>query len=171
MHKRHLRARTSVKASIPLAVLSALMLALGRSACSRSASEPGEVRAPGPTAPGAAQTSEGGQVTVKVTWKGAQGADAGPVFAVALDTHSVDLDGIDLRTLAVLRTSDGREAQPTSWNAPKGGHHREGELTFPATATDGSPLNGATTETITLTIRDIAGVAERSFQWSPQAPK
>jgi hypothetical protein len=97
MHERHLRARTA-RALISLVILAALMLVLGLSACSRSASERAESRAPDPAAPGAAQTSEGGQVTVKVTWKGTQGADAGPVFAVALDTHSVDLDGIDLRS-------------------------------------------------------------------------
>jgi hypothetical protein len=72
------------------------------------------------------QTNEGGQVTIKTTW---QGRGAGPVFAVVMDTHAVDLDGYDLKQLAVLRTDDGREVQPIGWDAPKGGHHRSGTLT------------------------------------------
>lgn len=60
---------------------------------------------------GMLQTSEGGQVTVAATW---QGPTAGLVFRVALDTHSVDLGGYDLRELAVLRTDQGREVRPSS---------------------------------------------------------
>lgn len=50
------------------------------------------------------QTNEGGQVTIQVTW---QSRSAGPVFHVAMGTHAVDLDGYDLRQLAVLRTDQG----------------------------------------------------------------
>ena len=39
------------------------------------------------------RTNEGGQITVKVTW---QGRNAGPVFAVEMDTHVVNLDGYDM---------------------------------------------------------------------------
>ncbi len=108
------------------------------------------------------QSSEGGQVTVKVTW---QGASAGPVFKVVMDTHAVDLDGYDLRQTAVLRTGDGRELRPTGWDAPKGGHHREGLLTFPATTPDGTPVIIAG-RTLELVIRDVAAVPERKFQWT-----
>jgi hypothetical protein len=87
------------------------------------------------------------------------------VFDVVLDTHSVDLDAIDLRQLAVLRTSDGREARPTGWDAPKGGHHRSGTLAFPASAADGAPLIGQETQTITLVIQNVAGVPARTFTW------
>ncbi|MBI4498056.1 MAG: hypothetical protein HY689_09180 [Chloroflexi bacterium] len=117
----------------------------------------------------ATQTSEGGQVTVEVTWKG---PNAGPAFTVVMDTHAVDLDGYDLRQLAVLRTDQGAQAQPTDWDAPKGGHHRSGTLTFPATAPDGSALLGPNTRSIELIIRNVAGVAERTFRWtlSPLVP-
>jgi hypothetical protein len=57
----------------------------------------------------ATQLSEGGQVTVKATW---QGLSAGPVFAVAMDTHMVNLDGYDLKQLAMLRIDGGREVRP-----------------------------------------------------------
>ena len=104
---------------------------------------------------------EGGQVTVAVTWAG---PSAGPVFAVALDTHSVDLDGIDLGRLALLKTPAG-DLSPSAWSAPRGGHHRSGELRFPATLPNGRPtLDGGPVE---LEIRDVAGVSERSFQWQP----
>jgi hypothetical protein len=105
---------------------------------------------------------DGGQVTVRVTW---DGPAAGPVFDVVLDTHAVDLDGYDLTRLATLRTDDGREIAPASWEAPKGGHHRSGRLVFPATSPDGTALlSGA--RGVELLIRDVAGVPERSFRWA-----
>jgi len=125
---------------------------------------------PADTAPAAAvsgavtQTNEGGQVTIKATW---QGPGAGPIFDVVLDTHAVDLDGYDLTQLALLRIDGAREIRPTGWDAPKGGHHRAGTLTFPATAADGSALIVPDTRTIELVIRDIAGVPERVFRWTP----
>jgi hypothetical protein len=70
-------------------------------------------------------------VTIAVTW---QGAEAGPVFNVALDTHSVDLDAVDLSKAAMLRTDPGVQVRPVGWDAPKGGHHRSGTLAFPTTA-------------------------------------
>ena len=109
------------------------------------------------------QTSDGGQVVVKVTW---QGPDAGPVFAVVLDTHSVDLDGYDLAQLSVLRVEDGREVQPSGWDAPKGGHHRKGTLTFPVTGEDGKAIVGPGTGEFELIIRDVAGVPERVLRWT-----
>jgi len=109
------------------------------------------------------QANSDGQVTVKATW---QGRAAGPVFTVALDTHAVALDGYDLQQLATLRVDGGQTVQPVAWDAPKGGHHRSGTLTFPATAADGSPLIRASTRTVELVIRDIAGVPERVLRWT-----
>jgi hypothetical protein len=84
-----------------------------------------------------------------------------------MDTHSVPLDGYDLRQLAVLRTDQGIELTPNGWDAPVGGHHRKGTLTFPATASDGQPVLTTTTREVELVIRDVAGVPERSFRWLP----
>lgn len=109
------------------------------------------------------QTNEGGQITIKVT---RQGRNAGLVFAVEMDTHVVNLDGYDLRQLAVLRTDRGQEIQPTSWNAASGGHHRNGMLTFPATAASGMPLIRPDTRSITLVIRNVGDVSERMFTWT-----
>lgn len=91
------------------------------------------------------------------------GKSAGPVFAVAMGTHAVDLDGYDLRQLAVLRTDKGQELQPASWNAPTGGHHRSGMLIFPATFADGTAVIGTNTRSIELIIRNVAGIAERTL--------
>jgi hypothetical protein len=112
---------------------------------------------------GATQTNEGGQVTIAATW---QGSGAPTVFTIAMNTHAVDLDSYDLKQLAVLRIDSGREVQPTSWDAPKGGHHRSGTLTFPATGADGKPLIASGTHMIELVIHDIEGVPERSFHWT-----
>jgi hypothetical protein len=121
--------------------------------------------APAAAAPGvAAQTSEGGQVTIEATWRG---PSAGAVFDVVMSTHAVDLDGYDLTQLAVLRVNGAGEIHPANWDAPKGGHHRQGTLTFPTTASDGSALIGPDTRTIELVIRDIAGVPERVLRWTP----
>lgn len=111
----------------------------------------------------AAQTNEGGQVTVEVSWSNPSGE---PVFQVTMNTHSVDLDRVDLRQLALLRTDQGREARPSGWDAAPGGHHRAGTLAFPTTTADGSPLIEPTTRTVELTMSDVAGVPERVFRWT-----
>lgn len=141
---------------LPVVVLAAALLA----ACGGSTSTP-KAGADEPARGGqATQTSEGGQVTVKVTWRG---ADTGPSFAVVMDTHSVDLDRIDLADRALLRVDGETEVRPLGWDAPKGGHHREGTLTFPSETAGIGPG----TRTVELVIRDVAGVPERIFRWSP----
>lgn len=114
-------------------------------------------------ATGGTRTVEGGGVTISATWAG---PGAGPVFAVALETHRVDLDGYDLGRLAVLRADEGAEIAASGWDAPTGGHHREGTLTFPTVDHDGRPTVDQGTRTLRLIIRDVAGVPERSFAWS-----
>lgn len=109
------------------------------------------------------QTNVGGGVTVKV---GRLEAADTVAFKVVLDTHSVNLDAFDLAQLAVLRTSSGEEIAPLAWDAPAGGHHREGTLSFPATTADGAQILQSDGRQIVLVIRDIAGVAERAFSWT-----
>ena len=111
---------------------------------------------------GATQTNEGGQVTIAATW---QGSGTETIFNVAMNTHAVDLDGYDLKQLAVLRFDGRREVRPIGWEAPKAGHHRSGVLTFPAAGADGTPLITSGAHTIELVIRDVAGVPERVFAW------
>lgn len=140
------------------------LLGLVLSACAGPESGQTDGDSSGAAQAGAAtRTSEGGQVTVKVTWDGTIDP---PAFTVVMDTHAVDLDGYDLGQLAVLRTDQGQEMHPAAWVAPKGGHHREGQLTFPAIAADGGPLIGPGTRAIELVLRDVAGVPERIFRWT-----
>ena len=154
-------ARTSAERErpAPLLLLVAGLIAVVASACGGSQQNAAATAA----STSLRQSSDAGNVTVDVTWKGSA---AGPVFTVAMNTHSVDLDGYDLRTLAVLRTDQGIEVQPASWDAPQGGHHREGTLTFPTTTADGKPLLGPETRSFALTIRGIAGVPERTLRWT-----
>ena len=78
-------------------------------------------------------------------------------FDIALNTHSVDL-GYDLTQIATLSSDAGEKVQPTKWNGPAGGgHHRKGILSFPQLKNRG--------RTLTLTVRGIADVPERTFTW------
>lgn len=108
------------------------------------------------------QVNAGGDVTIRVTW---QGPDAGMAFGVVLDTHTVDLDAYDLSNMVVLRTDEGRETAPLRWEAPKGGHHREGNLVFSDKALDGRPFISAGTRSVELVIYKLADVPTRSFTW------
>lgn len=103
-------------------------------------------------------TDAQGQVTVQVTprafgeerWK----------FDVVLDTHSVDLD-YDMTAVAALSDGGGTAYKPVAWEgAVPGGHHREGVLVF-------APIDPIP-PSVTLTIRGVGGVSERSFTWNTQ---
>jgi hypothetical protein len=109
------------------------------------------------------QTAQAGQVTIKATW---EGAENGPLFTVVLDTHAVNLDAYDLVKLAVLRTDQAGDVLPIGWDAPAGGHHRQGTLTFPLTRADGSPTLPAETRQIELSIREVGGVPETVLTWT-----
>jgi hypothetical protein len=95
------------------------------------------------------QRHEAGAVTVVVSWL----ADPTPTARVALDTHSVDLDGFDLTQLARVRLDGGAWIPATTWDAPKGGHHRAGTLSFGSL----DPQVFASARVIELEVRDVAG--------------
>lgn len=113
------------------------------------------------TAPinGPVQSSSGGAVTVDVKWLSAEKEIL--VFAVSLNTHSVNLDQYDLGKLAVLRDDGGNEYNPTSWKSAPGGHHRKGTLTFAVP----DSLSQKKAKYLELILRDVAGVAERAIKW------
>jgi hypothetical protein len=78
-------------------------------------------------------------------------------FEVRMSTHSVDL-GQDMVAVTMCRDDQGREYLPVSWQgSPPGGHHRQGILEFPAL--EGNP------DRVTLIIKNIANVPERTFEW------
>ena len=82
-------------------------------------------------------------------------------FEVALDTHSIDLS-MDLAALATLTTDTGQSVQATVWDAPLGGHHVSGILSFPASVEGKALLDGASR--LTLIIKDV-DAPERVFAW------
>ena len=100
--------------------------------------------------------SEGG-VTAKVTYLNPKSNDE-PRFQVILDTHSVNLDAHDVKTVAVLRDDTGKTYIATVVESKGGGHHRETVVSFPKL----SP--GA--KRVELVIKDLGGVKERSFAWN-----
>lgn len=102
------------------------------------------------------QTHSGGGVTIKVTYQNPKGTEDAR-FQVVLDTHSVNLDGYDLKTLGLLREETGKTYQPMKVENKGSGHHREIVIIFPKASPEAKNLE--------LVLRDIAGVKERSFRW------
>ncbi len=102
------------------------------------------------------QTNAGGSVTVSVTYLNPEGAEDAR-FQVALNTHSIDLDGYDLKTLALLRDNTGKSYQPAQVENEGGGHHRRILMIFPKPSPKAKKLE--------LVIKDLAGVKERVFHW------
>ena len=105
----------------------------------------------------ATQRNEGGQVTVVATWTGPA---AGAAIDIALDTHSIDLDQLDLAD-ATVRNDRGETLTARPWAAPTGGHHREGTLTFDGNAEEF--LAGA--RWMELVLVGVGGVPERTLRW------
>jgi len=78
-------------------------------------------------------------------------------FEVSLNTHAGSIDA-DLVTVSELLDDQAQVYKPLSWegSAP-GGHHRQGVLKF-------NPISPKP-KSIELKIKNIGGVAERSFKW------
>lgn len=107
------------------------------------------------------RTDEQGVVVVIVTPLNLDQSAETLDFDVALDTHSIDLS-MDLAQMAELSTDKGVVIKPIKWDAPMGGHHVAGTLSFPAKMDGISVLAGATT--LTITMKDVAA-PERIFTW------
>jgi hypothetical protein len=164
----------NLKYFLPLAFL----LVLSVTACSGPSSgvsaEPTEPTGQVPTSSGAetrdqssVQTGETvsdeqGQVVVTVTPLNLNNPNTTLNFEVVLDTHSVDLS-MDLAPLAMLSSDNGLTVQAANWDAPRGGHHVSGILSFPAEVEGTALLAG--TSRLTLTIRNV-DVPERTFVWN-----
>lgn len=87
-------------------------------------------------------------------------------FMVSLDTHSVDLSGIDIVKEAVLRDGKGRTLKPLGWRPlSEDSHHRSGLLLFSKSATGMTPTAADQLKEIQLVLSNLAGVRERVLQW------
>tara|TARA_B100000508_G_scaffold89939_1_gene70076 strand:+ start:854 stop:1327 length:474 start_codon:yes stop_codon:yes gene_type:complete len=102
------------------------------------------------------QTDDTGPVSVTV--KPLSLSDSGDwTFELTLQTHSVDLT-MDIVESVVLIAGDGSEIKPTSWDGdPPEGHHRTGIVSFSAPDSD--------SQSITIEVRNVAGVPAREFSW------
>jgi hypothetical protein len=82
-------------------------------------------------------------------------------FRVALDTHSVPLDGYRFDSIVFLRDEAYHWSSPTGLEAVSGsGHHRQAIVKFPRPS-------GAV-ELLEMVVTDVAGVKERHFRWKLQ---
>lgn len=111
---------------------------------------------------GEIQLDDQGAVEVAVTPLNLNAPDGSLNFNVGLNTHSVDLS-MDLALLATLETDRGLGVQAISWEAPRGGHHVSGVLSFPTTS-DGKPLLEGASRLI-LRIQDM-DAPQREFTWN-----
>jgi hypothetical protein len=103
-----------------------------------------------------------GPVTVVVTLIPPATPGAPLKAKIVLDTHSVGLDGIAFERAVVMRTG-GTDVSPTAVEqATGGGHHRNAVLVFPPPAQPGP---------VQIVVKDVGGVAERSFSWELPPPR
>lgn len=115
-----------------------------------------------------AQRDTTGAVAVQAAWDFERTTRTSIHLMVLMETHTVNLDNVDLSTLAVLRNDKGRQVTPAVWDAPPGGHHRSGTLVFSVDEND-PPLIERETEYIELVISGVAGVPQRVLHWDLEA--
>ena len=108
------------------------------------------------------QYDDQGAVEVTVTPLNLNAPNGSLNFNVGLNTHSVDLS-MDLALLSTLEADNGLGVQAASWDAPRGGHHVSGVLSFPLTSDGALMLEGASQ--VILRIQDV-DAPERKFSWS-----
>lgn len=147
-----------------------LLLSLALVACAPAQSAPLQTDAQPASASSDSSQTDAGDVT-RSDQQGAVTVEVKPLnlvnpsdqleFDVVMDTHSVDLS-MDLATLATLTTDTGIIVQAAAWDAPRGGHHVEGKLIFPATKDGKSILDGASKLTLTIVNVDAPS---RAFEW------
>jgi hypothetical protein len=103
-----------------------------------------------------------GQVRASVTPQNlSKTADAWR-FEVRFNTHVTPITQ-DMVAVASLSDGEGPGEKPTAWEGdPPGGHHRRGVLVF-------KPMNPMPA-TITLHIRQVGGIADRTFTWNLASP-
>jgi len=103
------------------------------------------------------QTNSGGGVAAKVTYLN-PGTTEDLRFQVVFDTHSVNLDAYDLKSIIVLRDEAGTSYAPTRVENKGSGHHRETTVSFSTLSPEAKRVE--------LVIKDVAGVKERVFRWN-----
>jgi hypothetical protein len=116
---------------------------------------------PDPSVSDLTKSDAQGSVTVEITPESLTEPGDTLIFDVSMSTHSVDLS-MDLAQLSILTTDTGITVQATQWDAPSGGHHVEGKLSFPTSKDGKNILDGA--NSITITINNV-DAPTRTFIW------
>jgi len=113
-------------------------------------------------AKGEPKTSDGGGVTIEVSFVPPTEAANALLFEVSLSTHSVELGEYDLEKLSQVTLQPGGALAEVEWKpqGPGEGHHVTGMLTVK----DPKGLLAAA-KMVGLELRDIAGVPVREFEW------
>lgn len=102
------------------------------------------------------QVAGGGVTVVATLLKDRAEATA---IKLALETHSVNLDGYRFEAIASLRDDAGKTYPVVAVEqATGGGHHRGAVLRFGKLSPDAKAIE--------LIVKDVAGVKERIFRWS-----
>ena len=110
-----------------------------------------------PQAQGGLTRQDGqGPVSVSVTLSAAPEVGAPLKAKVVLDTHSVALDSIAFDAVVALRQPGGDVAPVAVEQAQGSGHHREAVVVFPAQSLG---------DRLEIVVKNVGGVAERSFRW------
>lgn len=112
---------------------------------------------PGAAAEALTKEKEEAGVTVKATY--ANPGEAIPVFNVALDTHTVDLEAYRFEDIIKLRDEGGREYAATVVSETGSGHHREAKVEFRS-----ADIKKA--RHVELVVAEVGGVKERVFRFS-----
>ena len=124
-------------------------------------SDPASTNSASPEFDSATRMDDQGAIIFEVTPLDLNQTAESLVFNIVLTTHSIDLS-MDLAATATLLTDTGVSVNSTLWDAPRGGHHVEGKLIFPAAQDGKSILDGATKLTLTITNVDAP---TRIFEW------
>ena len=144
-----------------------MLLALAAACAGKTSGAPPDVAASSPT-----QKDDGaGSVTLEVTWATPDhvaedeklravadkhdGEDV-VLLHVKMNTHSIDLSKYDLAKISTLDDGDGPEPAIEAVTISDDQHHAESVLVF---------KRPGKASTATLTVRDIAGVPERTLRW------
>lgn len=88
------------------------------------------------------------------------------VFLASLNTHSVDLSALKLEDLSFIKADSG-EIKASGWkSAAESGHHRSGFIIFPAEDENGARIISSRSDSLTVVVRDVANIKERTFNWT-----
>lgn len=127
---------------------------------SKSASSPSNVTSPTQSSNSSLESRENneGPVVITVTPLNLKDNSSTWNFEIVLNTHSGSIDD-DLVAVSELVDDQEKLYKPVSWEGDNpGGHHRTGVLKF-------NPISPKP-KSIELKIKNVGGVAERSFKWN-----